>query len=64
MPDREAHVDTLVAGAKFITVYDVQSACHRIVVAEAEQGKPPRDTERLRISFVNVAHDKLKNPSG
>ena len=45
MSDMEAHIHT-VAGAKFITVCDVQSARHQIRVAEAEQDKPTFDTER------------------
>ena len=40
----EAHIDT-VAGAKFITVCDVQSAYHQIPVAKAEQDKTACDTE-------------------
>ena len=44
MPDIEAHIDA-VAGAKFITVCDVQSAYQQIPVAEAERDKRFCDTE-------------------
>ncbi|CAB1120736.1 unnamed protein product [Ectocarpus sp. CCAP 1310/34] len=38
MPEMASHIDT-VAGAKFITVCDVQSAYHQIPIAEEEQDK-------------------------
>ncbi|CAB1104419.1 unnamed protein product [Ectocarpus sp. CCAP 1310/34] len=38
MPEMASHIDT-VAGAKYITVCDVQSAYHQIPIAEAEQDK-------------------------
>lgn len=38
MPEMASHIDT-VAGAKYITVCDVQNAFHQIPVAEADQEK-------------------------
>ena len=34
MPDMNAHIDTAVAGAKFITICEVQNAHYQITVAE------------------------------
>ena len=53
MPDMEAHIDT-VAGAKFITVCDVQSAYHQIPVAEAEQDKTAFVTQNGKWVFKRL----------
>ena len=53
MPDMEALIDT-VAGAKFISVCDVQSAYHQIPVAEAEQDKTAFVTQKGKWVFKRL----------
>ena len=49
----EARIDT-VAGAKFITVCDLQSAYHQIPVAEAEQDKTAFVTQNGKWVFKRL----------
>ena len=53
MPDMESHIDT-VAGAKYITVCDIQSAYHQIGVAEAEQEKTAFVTQKGKWIFKRL----------
>ena len=53
MPGMEAHIVT-VAGAKFITVCDIQSTYHQIPVAEAEQNKTDFVTQNRKWVFQRL----------
>ena len=54
MPDMNAHIDTVVAGAKFISVCDVQNAYHQIPVAEADQDQTAFVTQKGKWVFKRL----------